>query len=557
MSDNGANDRAAATTRSRASDADVAEATAAAAMKTLNNISSTRAMKVIHKPRDNNALSKDSYLRRLHNERMFHQQLYNSRLEARAGVLDDGGGPSLPKNVDDHKDAKDEDVGNNTNDTANWPASAVALEAREGGKGVEGEHPELQITTASPRMQKSMLDVICDVASSIGDIPVATPWLDTAATEIAKKDETAADAGMVAADAAADIAITAKGNNSSPQSTRTNYSQKSKPPLTPSQQPEDDESLFTTKKIKIGTTSDDSTAYGLVHTPNGFRTTVQQQQQQQAHYHHMALRHHAYSQPLVPTSAMIMPQYQQPREADDDKDDGGRLSSASSTSRFVVPAVAHKPMPYPPISHNEQPIMSSPPGFPHPQHLSIPPGYVFSQPPSSAHHQLPMMMTPGVFSPGYVQLQLTVPLQQQMMMAAMNATPPGFLPDQPQQADDVGLFSQQHIPHQAYMNPPLYQQQGKHHFFPVQHHQQLYAGAPAAPITLAKTSLQQQRRRQQPADIVSPRATKSPPSNPSPKKEQSYSPESSNAKVNANIKPSKRNAPTVVHRPYHDKPGGP
>jgi hypothetical protein len=560
MSDNGVNDRAAAARNGSDADADVADAAAAAAMTTLNNKSSTRAIQVIHKPRDNNALSKDSYLRRLHNERIFHQQLYNSsRLEAGAGVLDDGGGPSLPKSVDDRKDADDEDVSSNTNVTANWPASAVALKAREGRRGVEAERPELQITTASPRVQKSMLDVMCDVASSIGDIPVATPWSDTAATEMAKKDETAADAGMVAANSAADTAITAKGNNSSPQSTRTNYSQKSKTPSTPSQQPEDDESSFATKKIKIGTTSDDATAYGLVHTPTGFRTSAQQQQQQQAHYHHMMMRHHAYSQPLVTTSAVIMPQYQQPREADDDKDDGGRLSSASSTSRFAVPVVAHKPVSYPPISQNEQRIMMSPPGFLHPQHFDIPPGYSFSQTPSSAHHQLPMMMPPGVFSPGYVQLQLTVPLQQQMMMAP---TPPGYLPDQPQQANDVmhhhgGPFSPQHIPHQAYMNPPLYQQQGKHQFFPVQHQQQQYAGAPEAPTTLAKTSLQQQRRRKQPADILSPCAAKSPPSNPSPKKERSCSPESSDAKVNANIKPSKRNVPTVVHRPNHDKLRGP
>jgi hypothetical protein len=303
---------------------------------------------------------------------------------------------------------------------------------------------------------------------------------------------------------------------------------------------------------------------------------------------------------------MILPQYQQPHEADDDGDDGGS-SLIPIPSGCIIRAVAHKPVAYPPLPQYQQPTVSSPPSHLHPQHaknaatahypwqqqhqhlimtaappLGVPPGYALTQTPSAAHYHHPVMMPPTVFPQGYVQLQPFVHQQQQLIMAPVNSIPLGFVPEQQQQptyppilfnrilhhpggwvpVDNVGQPQPQQIPHQAYMNPLPYQHMGVYHPFPVQEDDAAFdaadaASAPTSPAAHARASRHQQmQQQQQQRAIQSPYSLaaqspnshhKSSPPNPSPM--QRRSPESSNFEGNPNR--TKNTISTLVHRPIH------
>jgi hypothetical protein len=464
-----------------------------------------------------------------------------------------------------------------------------------------------------------MLDVMCDVASSIGDIPVAAATPSAAGADVdtsAEIVETAANAGTVATandDAVAAVdtsAITAGGDKSvgasslSPQSSVSEHSQKKQ---TSHRQPkEEDESSSSSaakkrRKIDIAAIAagevDDEAAshYGsVVHTPGSFRIPMQQmQQQQQTHYHMMSRNPHAYSQ-----QQPLMPQYHQPREAHDVDDDGGdgRLHHPSfvpNASGFFVPAVAHKPVAYPPLPRQGEYPMAmamSPRGPIHSQQQAMMAAAAMAHHQPWQHHpqQQMMMMTPGghvmmpptagVYSPGYVQLQqyqLMVPQQQQqLMMSHMNAPPSsGYLPDQRQlhamttpsaRNRPPSLFPDDvvHYPGGgwAYSNAPSSSRHpGKHQAFPSQHQQQHQHDNVDVDASVASGGQLQQQCRQQPADTPSPHAAnaaaqrlESPPKSPTPPPSPSWKrrgllpPEVGNSNGR---KPSRSNVPVVVHQP--------
>jgi hypothetical protein len=251
MSDNGAmspvaacsaagNNSDSGCSRSRSDGASgIAGTSAAAAAVTSrtdsNNHSSKKRMPIlIHTPRGNVTQSKDadksSYMRNLHNEGIFHEEQHvQQRLAAVAGALtaNDGTGPPLSKGYCDYKGHNDNGTNNNMNVMANAAALAAAKEAKVGDQGGGEDHRQLRITAASassalpPPEQKSTLDVmLCNVASSHGDNPVAPPSTESAEKEMAQEDETkmetkikgadedVADAAVVAANPTADTVRT-------------------------------------------------------------------------------------------------------------------------------------------------------------------------------------------------------------------------------------------------------------------------------------------------------------------------------------------------------------
>ena len=590
--------------------------------------SATRRPVLIHDPRaavDASSHHEDeqaSYVRRLRSEEAFHREQVSVTLglgpatagrwrvptaeadgDVRGGRRPDVGGSSSIPRSEDNNSNRDANGDNNKIAAPNSPASALATEAgkeEEGGRGGAeggggGRSEQLPIaaspssSSSSPHAQKSMLDVMCDVASSISDIPVmATPSADDAAVaEKAEIVETAENAGMVAAandDATVDTSAIAAGDDNSggasslsPQPSLSEHSQKKQKTSSSSpsrRQPEEEgeSSSSTAKKRREIDTADSAEVdeeaaghYGsVVPTPGSFRTPMQQQQQN--HYHMMSRNPQAYSQQL------LVPQYQKHR--DNDNDDG-RPPPASG---FFVPAVAHKPVAYPPFRQGEYPMAmaTSPRGLIHPQQQAMMAAAMAHHP--WQHSQQMMMMTPGhmmmppagVFSHGYVQLQqyqLMVPQQQQLMMSHMNALPPGHLPDQQQHArtsplasnhppssfpDDVAHHpgggwarpQPQHVPHQAYGNTPSsFLHPVKHQAFPSQdQHQHDNVEVDA---DVASRGQQHQQRRQQLADMPSLHAAagKSPhPAIPSQNRP-------SHCDGYADRKPNRSNAPVFVHQP--------
>ena len=326
-------------------------------------------------------------------------------------------------------------------------------------------------------------------------------------------------------------------------------------------------------KADHATFSGEAATYGFGYPQGGFIPV--QHLHQQAHFQ------------VVSNPAMMLPQYQQPHEAADGGGDAG--SSLVPISGGFVPAVAHMPVAYPPLPQYQQPMASSPPGLLRPKHaksalsahhpwqqqqhqhqhmimtaappLGAPPGYVLTQAPSAAHYQHPMMMPPGVFPGGYVQLQPFVHQQHQLIMGP-NSIPIGFVPEQQQHpthpsilfngvlhhpgdwvpVDNMGQPQPHQIPHQAYMHPPPYQPMGMCYPFPVQEDDAFDAAdaarAHTSPTTHARASRQQQMQQQQQRAIQSSsiaaqspisHPTSSPP-NPSPT--QRRSPKSSNFEGN-------------------------
>jgi len=343
-------------------------------------------------------------------------------------------------------------------------------------------------------------------------------------------------------------------------------------------------------KADDATFSGGAATYGFGYPQGGFIPV--QHLHQQAHFQ------------VVSNPAMILPQYQQPHAADDDGGDGGS-SLVPISGGCIVPAVAHMPVAYPPLPQYQQPMSSSPPGLLRPQHanialsshhpwqhqqhqhlimtaappLGVPPGYVLTQAPSAAHHQHPMMMPPGVFPGGYVQLQPLVHQQHQLIMGPVNSIPIGFVPEQQQQpthppilfngvlhhpgdwvpVDNMGQPQPHPIPPQAYMHPPPYQPMGMYYPFPVQEDDAFdaadAASAHTSPTTHGRASRQQQMQQQQQQRAIqysysiaaqSPNShPRSSPPNSSPI--QRRSPKSSNFEGNPNRKKNKIS--TLVHQP--------
>ena len=254
---------------------------------------------LIHTPRGNvvtqsKDADKSSCMRNLHNEDIFHEeQDVLQRLAAVAGALtaNDSTGPPLPKGYCDYKGHNENGANNNINVMANAAALAAATEAKVGDQGGEEDHRQLRITAASassalpPPEQKSMLNVmLCNVASSHSDNPVAPPSTESAEKEMAQKveskmetkikdaDEDVADAAVVAANPTADTirtTITATDHYavidcaysrlsdfaSVSQSSGKERSKKCEQPSPSLQRPKEDGVLFNAKKTKIDTAS--------------------------------------------------------------------------------------------------------------------------------------------------------------------------------------------------------------------------------------------------------------------------------------------------------------
>jgi hypothetical protein len=276
--------------------ADTSAVTAAVTSRTASNTnhsSKKRMPTLIYTPRryvtQSNDADKYYCMNNLHNESIFHEEQHvQPHLAAVPGSLaaKDGAGPPLPSKGDsDCKAFYENDANYSMNVIANAAALASATEAKAGGQGGEGESRQLPImaalaSSALPLEQKTILDVMmCHVASSHGDNPVALPSTELAEREKAQMDETkvetkvkdavehAADAGMVAANSTADTAgttITATDDNAvvdcaSPmlsgfavsQSLGKEHSEKCEPPSPPLQRHKENGFLFTAKKIKI------------------------------------------------------------------------------------------------------------------------------------------------------------------------------------------------------------------------------------------------------------------------------------------------------------------
>jgi hypothetical protein len=171
--------------------------------------------------------NKSSCMHNLQNESIFHEEQHEQgRLVAVAGALTakDGAGPPFSKGNSVYKGYNDNDTTYSMNVIANAAALAAAIKAKVGGQGGEGDHRQLSVTAALaslalPHEQKLMLDVMmCHVASSLGNNPVAPPSTELKEKEVAQKvemeteikdaNEDVANAGVVAANSTADTTTT-------------------------------------------------------------------------------------------------------------------------------------------------------------------------------------------------------------------------------------------------------------------------------------------------------------------------------------------------------------